>query len=91
MSQSRPMFWRIVRRLIAANRGRLIVILLALGAGAAVSAALLNLQVDAKQRLTKEFRSFGANVVVAPKDAADSINDRAIFAHETGHFVRDRF
>jgi putative ABC transport system permease protein len=67
MSQSRPMFWRIVRRLIAANRGRLIVILLALGAGAAVTAALLNLQVDAKQRLTNEFLAFGANVVVAPQ------------------------
>src|ERR1700753_3604876 len=61
------MFWRIVRRLIAANRGRLIVILLALGVGAAVTAALLNLQVDAKQRLTNEFRVFGANGVVAPK------------------------
>ncbi len=73
MPNSRPMFWRIVRRLIAANRGRLVVILLALGAGAAVSAALLNLQVDAKQRLTKEFRSFGANVIVAPKNAGDSI------------------
>lgn len=67
MSNSRPMFWRIVRRLLTANRGRLIVILLALGAGAAVTAALLNLQVDAKQRLTNEFRSFGANIVVAPK------------------------
>ncbi len=73
MPNSRPMFWRIVRRLIAANRGRLIVILLALSAGAAVSAALLNLQLDAKQRLTKEFRSFGANAIVAPKNAGDSI------------------
>jgi putative ABC transport system permease protein len=61
------MFWRIVRRLIAANRGRLIVILLALGAGAAVTAALLNLQIDAKKRLTTEFRAFGANVIVAPQ------------------------
>jgi putative ABC transport system permease protein len=74
MSQSRPMFWRIVRRLIAANRGRLIVVLLALGAGAAVTAALLNLQVDAKQRLTNEFRAFGANVVVAPRDASSSLS-----------------
>ena len=47
MSNSRPMFWRIVRRLLTANRGRLFVILLALGAGAVVTAALLNLQVDA--------------------------------------------
>lgn len=70
MPNSRPMFWRIVRRLIAANRGRLVVILLALGAGAAVTAALLNLQIDAKQRLTTEFRAFGANVVVAPQNSA---------------------
>jgi putative ABC transport system permease protein len=72
MSQSRPMFWRIVRRLIAANRGRLIVILLALGAGAAVTAALLNLQIDAKKRLTTEFRTFGANVIVAPQSNGSS-------------------
>jgi putative ABC transport system permease protein len=65
--QNRMMFWRIVRRLLGAHRGRLLVILLALGAGAAVTAALLNLQVDAKRRLTTEFRTFGANIVVAPK------------------------
>ncbi len=47
---NRAMFWRIIRRLLGANRGRLFVILLALGAGAAVTAALLNLQIDAKQR-----------------------------------------
>src|SRR3974377_1024879 len=62
-----PMFWRIVRRLLTANYGRLFVILLALGAGAAVTAALLNLQIDAKKRLTTEFRALGANVIVAPK------------------------
>jgi putative ABC transport system permease protein len=64
-----PMFWRIVRRLIMANYGRLFVILLALGAGAAITSALLNLQIDAKRRLTTEFRALGANVIVAPRDA----------------------
>jgi len=68
----RKMFWRIMRRLFAANRGRLFVILLALGAGAAITAALLNLQVDAKRRLTAEFRAFGANVVIAPHDSGTS-------------------
>src|ERR1700722_10529319 len=63
-----PMFWRIVRRLITANYGRLFVILLALGAGAAITAALLNLQMDAQRRLTTEFRALGANVIVAPRD-----------------------
>lgn len=65
---NRAMFWRILRRLLGANRGRLFVMLLALGAGAAVTAALLNLQVDAKRRLTTEFRAFGANVLITPRD-----------------------
>jgi len=64
---NRAMFWRIIRRLLGANRGRLFIILLALGAGAAVTAALLNLQVDAQHRLTTEFRAFGPNIIVAPK------------------------
>jgi putative ABC transport system permease protein len=67
---NRAMFWRIIRRLFGANPGRLFVMLLALGAGAAVTAALLNLQVDAKRRLTTEFRAFGANVIVLPKHAS---------------------
>jgi putative ABC transport system permease protein len=63
-----PMFRRLIRRLIFANRGRLFVILLALTAGATVSAALLNLQTDAKRRINSEFRSFGANVAIWPKN-----------------------
>ena len=70
MMPDRKMFWRILRRLLAANRGRLIVILLALGAGAAITAALLNLQVDAKRRLTTEFRAFGPNVILVAKDSS---------------------
>jgi putative ABC transport system permease protein len=67
---NRAMFWRIVRRLLGANRGRLFVILLALGAGATVTAALLNLQVDAKHRISTEFRAFGPNVLVLPKNTS---------------------
>jgi putative ABC transport system permease protein len=72
MMPDRKMFWRIIRGLLAANRGRLLVILLALGAGAAITAALLNLRVDAKRRLTSEFRAFGPNVIIAPRDSSDS-------------------
>ncbi len=68
---NRAMFWRILRRLLSANRGRLFVMLLALGAGAAVTAALLNLQVDAKRRLTTEFRAFGANAIVLPRNSGN--------------------
>ena len=70
-----PMFWRIIRRLITANYGRLFVVLLALGAGAAVTSALLNLQIDAGKRLTTEFRALGANVIVAPRTANSQSGD----------------
>jgi len=69
---NRTMFWRLVRRFITGNPGRVVVILLALGAGATITAALLNLQIDAKRRLTTEFRAFGANVVIAPRDSESS-------------------
>jgi putative ABC transport system permease protein len=72
LTKNRRMFWRIIRRLLESNPGRLFVILLALGTGAAVTAALLNLQVDAKRRLTTEFRVLGPNVIVAPRTDSDS-------------------
>jgi len=74
MMPDRKMFWRIIGRIFASNRARLLVILLALGAGAAVTAALLNLQLDAKRRLSSEFRTLGANVVVAPRNSGSGSN-----------------
>ena len=78
MMGNSAMFWRIVRRLLTANYGRLFLILLALGAGAAVTAALLNLQMDAKRRLTAEFRALGANVIIAPRDFHGSTTDATL-------------
>lgn len=85
----RKMFWRIVRRLFAAQRGRLLVILLALGAGAALTAALLNLVVDAKSRLSREFRAFGTNVVVVPREQAGTSAIPATLDENVGKQVRE--
>ena len=81
------------------NRGRLVVILLALAAGAAITAALLNLQIDAKRRLTTEFRSFGANVIIAPggsiaapesQNYLDETKYHALVGQRKLQLVRDR-
>ncbi|MDP9147355.1 MAG: ABC transporter permease [Acidobacteriota bacterium] len=85
---NRKMFWRVVRRLFGAHRGRLLVILLALGSGAALTAALLNLQVDAKRRLTSEFRVLGTNVVVAPREPDASSTVVATFDESVIQQVR---
>jgi putative ABC transport system permease protein len=66
------MFWRILGQLFRASRWRLMVAVLAVASGAAVTSALINLQLDAERKLTREFRSLGANVVVTPARSANS-------------------
>jgi putative ABC transport system permease protein len=77
---SGSMFWRIFRQLLRASRGRLTVALIALSSGAAISSALLNINLDAEQKLTHEFRTLGANMVVAPPSAGSdaALADAAI-------------
>jgi putative ABC transport system permease protein len=87
---TRSMFLRILWKLLGASRGRLAVALIALTSGAAVCSALLNVNLDAEKKLTQEFRTFGANVVVAPPstggDAAladVSVMDRIAALHNS--------
>src|SRR5579862_8698660 len=61
------MFFRILWKLLGASRGRLTLALVALSSGAAVSSALLNVNLDAERKLTQEFRTLGANIIVAPR------------------------
>lgn len=60
------MFWRLLLQLLRASRGRLSVALVALVAGASVCSVLINLHFDAERKLTREFRTLGANVIVSP-------------------------
>lgn len=61
------MFWRILGQLFRASRGRLAVALLALASGAAVTTALINLNLDAERKVSGEFRTLGANAIILPK------------------------
>jgi putative ABC transport system permease protein len=60
------MFWRLVFQLLRGSRGRLVVAIFAIVSGAAVISALLNLDLGVQNKLTQEFRSLGANVVISP-------------------------
>jgi putative ABC transport system permease protein len=65
------MFWRILWRLLYASRGRLALAILAVASGAAVCTALLNLDLDATDKLTREFRVLGANIVISAAPDGD--------------------
>lgn len=60
------MFVRLLLQIIRGSRGRLVVALLALISGGAVVSSLLNLSSDIQSKLSQEFQTLGANVVVAP-------------------------
>ncbi len=62
------MFLRMLVRGAGVRRGRAFTALLAVVVAAAVSTAMLNLYVDVEAKLRREFRSYGANVVVVAKD-----------------------
>ena len=62
------MFWRMLLRAAILRRGRAASALLAMVVAAAVVTTMLNLFVDVQAKLRKEFRNYGANVVVVAKN-----------------------
>jgi putative ABC transport system permease protein len=62
------MFLRMLMRAAVLRRGRAASALLAMVVATAVATAMLNLYVDVQAKLRKEFRNYGANLVVVGKD-----------------------
>lgn len=76
------MFLRMLMRAAVLRRGRAASALLAMVVAAAVATAMLNLYVDVQAKLRKEFRNYGANVVMVaksdqglPADALNKVNE----------------
>jgi putative ABC transport system permease protein len=62
------MFFRMLVRAAVLRRGRAVSALFALVVAAGVTTALLNLYVDVQAKLRREFRNYGANIILAGKD-----------------------
>jgi putative ABC transport system permease protein len=62
-------FGRLLLGLVRGSRGRLLVALVALTSAAAVLSALANVDLDVEKKLTQQFRTLGANLVIAPPRA----------------------
>jgi putative ABC transport system permease protein len=82
------MILRMLMRAAVLRRGRAASALLAMVVAAAVATAMMNLYVDVQAKLRKEFRSYGANIVVAGKDGA-SLPADALQKVETALGSRD--
>jgi putative ABC transport system permease protein len=64
------MLLRMLVRAAVLRRGRAASALFAMVVAAAVATAMLNLYVDVQAKLQREFRNYGANIVLVGKDAA---------------------
>src|ERR1700731_5507642 len=64
------MFLRMLVRAAVLRRGRAASALFAMVVAAAVTTAVLNLYVDVQTKLQREFRNYGANIIVVSKDGA---------------------
>jgi putative ABC transport system permease protein len=64
------MFLRMLVRAAVLRRGRAVSALFALMVAAAVATAMMNLYVDVQAKLQREFRNYGANIIVIGKDGA---------------------
>jgi putative ABC transport system permease protein len=69
------MFLRMLVRAAVLRRGRAFSALVAVVVAAAVATAMLNLYVDAQAKLTREFRNYGANIMIVAKDGASLPGD----------------
>ena len=64
------MFLRMLVRAAILRRGRALSALFAMVVAAAVATAMLNLYVDVQAKLRREFRNYGANIILVARDGA---------------------
>jgi putative ABC transport system permease protein len=69
------MYFRILRRAAVLRKGPAAAALAAVIVAAAASTAMLNLYVDVQTKLRKEFRKFGANIIVQAKSGEGFASD----------------
>jgi putative ABC transport system permease protein len=63
------MFLRMLVRAAVLRRGRAVSALFAMVVAAAVATAMLNLYVDVQAKLRREFRNYGANIILVGRDS----------------------
>jgi putative ABC transport system permease protein len=69
------MFLRMLVRAAVLRRGRAVSALFAMIVAAAVATAMLNLYVDVQAKLRREFRNYGANIILVGRDGTSLPSD----------------
>ena len=62
------MFLRMITASLLRRRSRMLIALLSIGIGATILAGLVTIYVDVPRQMGAQFRSYGANMLLLPKD-----------------------
>ena len=66
----RRMFFRMITASLLRRRSRMLIALLSIGIGATILAGLVTIYVDVPRQMGAQFRSYGANMLLLPRDDA---------------------
>lgn len=76
--KKRTMYWRMVLGSLARRRSRMFTALLAIAMGATILSGLVTIYYDIPRQMGKEFRSYGANMIVIPTDSDKKITNEQL-------------
>jgi putative ABC transport system permease protein len=71
-AKRRSLFWRLWVRSLVVRRPQAALAVISLLVGASLASMLLNLYTDVHRKMTQEFRSYGANVILSSKGVASA-------------------
>ncbi len=64
------MFWRMVRRLIFRQKGKMLMIAFTIALGVSLATAMINVMLGVGDKVNRELKIYGANITVMHKDAS---------------------
>ncbi len=73
----RRMFLRMITASLLRRRSRMLIALLSIGIGATILAGLVTIYVDVPRQMGAQFRSYGANMLLLPKDG-ETLNSESL-------------
>ncbi|MDO5714406.1 MAG: FtsX-like permease family protein [Tissierellia bacterium] len=76
--KNRSMYWKMVTGSLARRRSRMVTALLAIAMGATILSGLVTIYYDIPRQMGKEFRSYGANMLIIPTDSDKKISEEQL-------------
>ncbi len=90
MIANKGFFYNVIFKSLRFGAARVGVIIVSILLGACVTAAFVNVYLDIDSKVTKELKSYGANVVFAPADPVSDAIDEAKFNEKIAKIPSDK-